>query len=103
MDRITLWLPRQLADERADLADLVRIEADGRLVQDDHVGVVDDGLSDADALLVALGQRADEPLADIDQAAALLGVGQRFAAGCSRGTRCRRAASRRYSSTVNSL
>ena len=65
---------RQLADQRADLADLVRVEPDGRLVEDDHVGVVDDRLRDADALLVALGQRADQPVADVGQAAALLGA-----------------------------
>ena len=55
-------LVAQLANQGADLADLIRIEADGGLVEDDDVRLVDDGLSDADPLLVALGQRADQPV-----------------------------------------
>ena len=63
----------QFADERADLADLVRVEAGRRFVEDDDVGFVDDRLRDADALLVALRQRADESVAHVDEAAAVAG------------------------------
>src|ERR1043166_6882454 len=43
----------ELADQRADLADLVRIEPHRRLVENDHVRAVHDGLGDAHALLIA--------------------------------------------------
>ena len=52
-------LARDLADERADLVLLQRIEAVGGLVEDQHLRVVDDGLREADAALEALGQRFD--------------------------------------------
>ena len=52
-------LAGQAFDELARLVDLLRVETHGGLVQDEHVGVVDEGLSYADALLIALGQLAD--------------------------------------------
>src|SRR5262249_2909155 len=53
-------LPGQVFDQTADLLDLVGIESDGRLVEDDHIGVVDDGLRDADALFEAARQALDQ-------------------------------------------
>ena len=47
----------------ADFANLVRIEAGGRLVEDQHVGLVQQHLGHADALAEALRQLADR-LAD---------------------------------------
>ena len=38
---------------------LVGVEAVGGLVHDEHGGIVQDGLGQADAALVALGQRLD--------------------------------------------
>ncbi len=52
-------LLRDLADERAHLVLLQRVEAIGGLVEDQHLGVVHDGLGQADAPLEALGERVD--------------------------------------------
>ena len=52
-------LARDLADQRADFVFLQRIETVGGLVEDQHLGVVHDGLREADAPLEALGQRFD--------------------------------------------
>src|SRR5687767_1344483 len=68
-----------LAHERADLANLIGIEADGRLVEYHDVGLVRDRLRDADALLVALRERADQLAADVGEAAAVLRPRHRFA------------------------
>ncbi len=48
-------------DQLADLDDLGRVEADRRLVQDEDLGIMDEGLGDADPLLVAAGDVLDEP------------------------------------------
>jgi hypothetical protein len=61
----------ELVDELAHLDDLPRVEAAGRLVEDDQRRPVDDGLGDADPLAVAVGQRADGLAGDADQ------IGQR--------------------------
>jgi hypothetical protein len=49
----------ELADQVPDLVLLVRIEAVGGLVHDEHVRVVDQRLREAGAVLVALRQRVD--------------------------------------------
>ena len=59
-DRLAL---AQLADRLADLANLVRVEPGGRLVEDQHVGLVQQHLGHADALPIAPGELADR-LAD---------------------------------------
>src|SRR5206468_1315940 len=51
--------------------DLFRIEAAGRLVEDEDVGVMNDRMGDADALAVAFGKLADELFADVAERAAL--------------------------------
>ena len=48
----------ELLDELARLDDLLRVEAGRRLVEDQHVRVVDERLRQADALPVALRQLA---------------------------------------------
>ncbi len=47
------------ADEAADVELLVRIETVGRLVEYQHLGIVQDGLCQPDAPLEPLGQRVD--------------------------------------------
>ena len=51
-------LPEQ-PDILAEVPDLVGIEPGGRFVHDEHVGVVEQGLRQADPLLVAPGQLVD--------------------------------------------
>ena len=51
----------QVVDEGADLDHLRRVQADGRLVQDDDLGRAQQRRRNADALAVAFGQVADEP------------------------------------------
>ena len=61
----------QLADQGADLADLDRVEARRRLVEDQDVGVVDHRLGQPDPLAVALGELAEDPILDVPQPATL--------------------------------
>ena len=58
-------LAGQRLQQLADLDDLLGVEAGGRLVQNQDVGVVDDGLGQAHALPVALGELADEAVPDL--------------------------------------
>ena len=53
----------------AGLDDLLGVEAGGGLVEDQDVGVVDDGLGEADALPVAFGELADQLVADVAEGA----------------------------------
>ena len=52
-------------DEVADLDDLLRVEADGGLVQNENRRVAEQSLRNADTLLVALRQVADETSVDV--------------------------------------
>ena len=61
----------EAVDQLADFDDLLGIEAGGGLVEDQDVGVVDDRLGEADALAVALGELADQLVADVADGAAL--------------------------------
>ena len=61
---------RHRADQRAHLVLLVRIEAVGRLVEDQHLRVVQQRLRQADAALEALRQRLDDLLEHARQAEA---------------------------------
>ena len=47
-------------DQRPGFGNLLRIEARGRLIEDQHVRVVNDGLREADALPVAFRQLLDQ-------------------------------------------
>ena len=62
----------EVFDQLADLPDLVRVEADGRFVEDEQVGVVQEGIGQAHALAVAFGQRADQFPLHIAQSAEFL-------------------------------
>ena len=60
----------QAGDQLADLDDLLGIKADSRLIHDDDLGVAHQRLRHAHALLVALGEVADQAMAhigDLDQ------------------------------------
>ena len=65
----TVWDSAELADQFADLADLVGIEAVGRLVEDQQFGIVDEGVGQSDALAVAFRERLDHLAADRFEAA----------------------------------
>jgi len=51
------------------------IESNCRLIEHQHRGLVHDRLRDSDALLIALGQVADEPPADFLQVTPMKGLG----------------------------
>ena len=59
----------QAGDEVAHDQNLMRIEADRRLVHDDHGRLGEDGFGDADALAVTFGKLADDFVADAFQVA----------------------------------
>ena len=61
----------QRLEQVADFDDLLRVETGGGLVQDQHVGIVDDRLRQADALPVALGELADQLVPHVADGAAL--------------------------------
>src|SRR5262249_22671092 len=65
----------QRLDQLADLADLLRVEPDGRLVQDQHRGVAHDRLGQSHALSVPFRQLADQTVLDIGDPAAFHGIG----------------------------
>ena len=50
----------EVLQQLADFDDLLGVEAGSGLIEDQHIGVVDDGLRQADALAVAFGKLADE-------------------------------------------
>ena len=53
-------IARKTFDQMADFDDLFRIEADGGLVENNHIGIVYQRLRQADALLIAAGKTLDE-------------------------------------------
>ncbi len=61
----------ELLDQVAHAPDLVRVEAVGRLVEDQQLGLMHEGIGEADALPVALREVADDLLAHLVQAAHL--------------------------------
>ncbi len=67
-----VWcLPRSLIRSRTARI-WFGIEADGRLVEDEQIGIVHHGIGQADALAVAFGKRADDLVFDVLEAAKLL-------------------------------
>ena len=52
-------------DELADLDDLGGIEADGGLVEDEHLGIAEESLGEADALPLSLGEIADHAVEEL--------------------------------------
>ena len=63
--------PGQRLDELPDADDLLGIEADRRLVEDQHVGIADERLGEAHPLAVALREPADQPLPHVGNLAPL--------------------------------
>lgn len=63
----------EFADERAHLGDLGGVESVGGLVEDEDLGIVQDGRGEADALPVALAEVSDAAGADIAEPAAFDG------------------------------
>src|SRR5690606_8048795 len=61
-------LTADLADQLADLDDLVGIEPRGRFVEDEHFRLVDEGGGEPDALAISLGELADVLVDHRDQA-----------------------------------
>src|SRR5262249_3700456 len=59
VDEDGLTAPLEPLEDAADLTAAERIDAVGRFVEEDDVGVVEQGLGNADALLHALGVGAD--------------------------------------------
>jgi hypothetical protein len=53
VERITVRLVRQRADELSNLDDLCGVEPDRRLVEDEHGGLVYERLRETDALAIA--------------------------------------------------
>src|SRR5205807_1386592 len=58
-------------NQLARLDDLPRVEASGRLVEDQDGRIDEQGVGQADALAIALGQGADELATDVGQPAAV--------------------------------
>ena len=69
----------EVANQVAHLPDLVGIEADGRLVEDEQVGRVQEGVGQTDPLAVALGERADDAVFHVLERAKLLHIPHAFA------------------------
>ena len=61
----------EAADELARFDDLLGVEAGGRLVENQDIGVMQDGLRQTHALPVALGELADELVLDVANGAAV--------------------------------
>src|SRR5262249_5244077 len=70
-DRVFL---AEFADQLAGLTDLGRVEASGRLVEDEDRRVGEEGIGEADTLTVTLRECADELSADIGEPASLQDV-----------------------------
>src|SRR5204862_5917098 len=68
-------LPRERLDEGTDLGDLLRVEADGGLVEDQDVRVADDGLRETDTLAIAFRELPDEPVLHLADEALVHHVG----------------------------
>ncbi len=59
----------QFLDQLPHRANLVRVQPDGRFVQDNQFRLMHQGVGQADPLAVSFGKMADDPLADLAQAA----------------------------------
>ena len=59
----------EVLDQVAHLANLIGIEADGRLVENQQIRFVHERVRQADALPVTFGKRADDPIFHVAQTA----------------------------------
>src|SRR5690348_11371511 len=64
-------LSRQSVDQPANLVYLTGVEADGWLVEDEHRGIVYNGLGQADALSISLRKLSANPMAHVRETADL--------------------------------
>ena len=69
----------QFFDQGSNLDDLLRVESDGRLVQDQHRRIMNNRLGQPDPLPKAFGQLAGQPVDDLGQPAAGDGGVERLA------------------------
>ncbi len=67
-------IAREALDQVARFVDLLGIEARGRLVQNQHVRIVDDRLGEAHALAVTFRKLPDDLVSNVRDGAALAGV-----------------------------
>ena len=84
LDRL---MGRDVPDELEDLGPAGRIEVRGRLVEEEDLGIVDEGLGQLEALLHARGVRVEEPVsrfAEADVEKDLVGALHGFLAGHAR-------------------
>ncbi len=65
-DRVSV---AQFADQRADLANLNRIETGGRFVEDQDVRIVNHRFGQADALAIPFGKMAEDAVFDVNEPA----------------------------------
>src|SRR5262249_8338519 len=73
----------ETADEFARFVNLFGIEAGGRLIKNEHVGVVDGGLSQANAAAIALGKLAEDFFLDVGDGAAIKNKADALCEVCS--------------------
>lgn len=59
----------QFLNEVSRFTNLCRVQADGWFVEDQNLGVMEQGIGEADALLHALGQLVDRPVDEVSQPA----------------------------------
>ena len=68
--RMMVWSPERCFSSSRISMICLGSRPRGGLIEDEHIGVVDDGLRQADALAVALGELADQLGADVAEGAA---------------------------------
>ena len=71
---MTVWSPPSPLMTSRDFDNLLGVESHSRLVEDEHFWLVDEGLGQADALPVALGQVADHRVSLVGNAGLFHGV-----------------------------
>lgn len=72
-------LVTELLDESTDGPDLVGIESVGGFVEDEEVGLVDEGIGEANALAVSFGESFDHFASDIAESAGFHDFAEAFA------------------------
>jgi len=70
-------VPLEAVDELAHLHDLDGVESGGRLVEDQQLGPLHDGLGHADALTEAVREAGDDHLVRVPERSLLLCLGHR--------------------------
>ncbi len=91
-------IAREAGDQLARLDNLFGIETGSRLIEDQNIGVVEDGLRQSDALAIAFRELADQLCLDVAQGTASSASSTRFGTSPS-GMPFSRATKVRYSVT----